>query len=70
VVAGLLDLALVLGQRGVVAVFELAACRQASIAAGASAARNAAVTAASMACPPTLMCRAPRPLTSSAEPWQ
>ena len=37
---------------------------------GDSAAGNASVTVAAIAIPPTLMCRAPRPSTSSAEPWQ
>jgi len=47
-----------------------AAIRQACRAAGASAARNAPATAASMACPPVFMCRAPRPSTRSPGPWQ
>jgi hypothetical protein len=69
VVAGLFDLAAVLDQGAVVAVLELPA-RQTCSAAGASAARNASATAASIANPPTFICRDPRPSTNSAEPWQ
>ena len=44
--------------------------RQAPSPAGASAARNAAVTAASMPTPPTRRCRTPRPSTSCPVPVQ
>jgi hypothetical protein len=71
VVAGLLDLAPVLLQGGVVALLELPGpCRQACSATGSSAARNAPVTAASMATPPTRRCRVPRPSTMLPVPVQ
>jgi hypothetical protein len=71
VVAGLFDVAAVLGQGGVVAVFELLGGGQAGLQRCGGQGREERLGAvASMACPPTFMWRAPRPSTSSAEPWQ
>jgi len=71
VIAGLLYLPAPLLKGGVVAFFELAGGFQAGCsAAGASAAKNAPATAASMATPPTRRCRVPRPSTSWPVPVQ
>jgi hypothetical protein len=70
-VAGLLDLAAPLLKRGVVALLELpGGSRQACSATGSSAARNALVTAWSMATPPTRRCRVPGPSTMFPVPVQ
>ena len=64
VVAGLLDLAPPLRQRGVVAVLELLGGVPGGLhAGGVSAARNAPATAASIRAPPTRMYQLPRPST-------